>query len=485
LRIVWEALYNKGMDVYRFLFPDAFTQKIFSDIFSVIWRAFAAYWWVILPPTLFYIFLEQWILYWRKLFLKNVVWEFLELKVPRDVLLTPKAMEQIFAGLQAISTTPDTWQKELRDKKIPFKAGKLPLWVSFELLGTHSGISFFVRTPKEFRPLVETQFRSQYPQIQILDAKDYTEKFQTLPSAYTNMWGTEYKLGEDPVYPVKTYQFFEERVEEQRLDPMAPLLELLSHLQEGEEIWVQMNLRGLTGPQTKAWKKAAQAVIDKLMGKKTAPEPKNENLIIEFLTGIAQTINDFLTSFGGIMEQASPAKKEEKKEEKTPQSLMQFMSPGQRDRVEQMEKKLAKPVFETMIRVLYHAPKTVFDNKARRAAMNAFFRSFNTSNLNEFKGKKKDYNFFAQVLWGDNLKRRDATALFTCYRNRIVEPAPQFRKWGEFKPLSTDDIMKRTLLNIEECATLYHFPISQVEASKLYRVQTKTQAPPSDLPIIQ
>ena len=185
------------------------------------------------------------------------------------------------------------------------------------------------------------------------------------------------------------------------------------------------------------------------------------------------------------MEQASPAKKEEKKEEKTPQSLMQFMSPGQRDRVEQMEKKLAKPVFETMIRVLYHAPKTVFDDKARRAAMNAFFRSFNTSNLNEFKGKKKDYNFFAQVLWGDNLKRRDATALFTCYRNRIVEPAPQFRKWGEFKPLSTDDIMKRTLLNIEECATLYHFPISQVEASKLYRVQTKTQAPPSDLPIIQ
>ncbi len=473
------------MDVYRFLFPDAFTQKLFGDIFSVVWHAFAAYWWIILPPTLFYIFLEQWISHWRKVFLKSVAWELLELKVPRDVLLTPKAMEQIFAGMQAISITPDTWQEELRDKKIPFQAGELPLWVSFELCGTHGSVSFFIRTPKKFRPLIETQFRSQYPQIQILDAKDYTEKFQTLPNAYTNLWGTEYKLGEDPIYPIKTYVFFEERVEERRLDPIAPLLELLSHLQEGEEIWLQINLRGLTIPQTKAWKKAAQEVIDKLIGKKAAPESKNENLIVEVLAGMAQTIKEYLASFGNMMESATPAKKEEKKDEKVPESLVQFMSPGQKDRAEQMEKKLAKPVFETMIRVLYHAPKTVFDFKARSAAMHAFFRSFNTSNLNEFKGKKKDYNFFSQVLWGDNLKRRDAMALFTCYRNRIMEPAPQFRKWGEFKPLSTDDIMKRTLLNIEELATLYHFPISQVEASKLYRVQTKTQAPPMDLPIIQ
>jgi len=65
---------------------------------------------------------------------------------------------------------------------------------------------------------------------------------------------------------------FEEREEEKRLEPMAPLLEILSSLKEGEEIWLQFIIRGLTKDQAKQFQSEAKKKIDELFGKKETPK---------------------------------------------------------------------------------------------------------------------------------------------------------------------------------------------------------------------
>src|SRR3989304_3184574 len=130
------------------MFDFLFSNSLIEGIALALWGAFVDWWWLILPFAFFYIAKDYWINYNREKFKEKIQWVNLGLKVPRDVLITPKAMEQIFSGISSIASTPDTWLEELLDKKIPYQKGEVPLWISFEIVGNSNGISFFVRAPK-------------------------------------------------------------------------------------------------------------------------------------------------------------------------------------------------------------------------------------------------------------------------------------------------------------------------------------------------
>ncbi len=452
------------------LFPSSdFASRVLNDVLSVLLKGFATWWWLIVPPVLFSIFLEYWISYHKDKFVGSISWVTLQLKVPRDVLTTPKAMEQVFSGLQAIASTPDSWLEELLDKKIPYQEGKVPLWISFEIVSAYEGISFFVHTPKDFRKLIETQLRSQYPQMAIEEVSDYVSRFNALPNQYIDMWGADLQLNEAPTFPIKTYDFFESRVEEQRLDSLAPLLEIMSHLRAGEEVWVQILIRGLTKPQAGSWKDESKKKLDELLGKKAA-EPKSSGIAEEFakfINGFLDMTVEYVYSIGGIG--AAKAEKKEEAKEATVQSL----TPGQKSKFEEAEDKLSHPVYECAIRVLYHAPKTIFDKKGMSNAIKSYFRSFTISNSNGFKEKKPEGKpLVIKWLFGGNIDLNNARALFDAYKDRSIDEA------------DTEKFMEKMILSTEELATLYHFPISQIGSSGLTRVQTKTQGPPSNLPTL-
>jgi hypothetical protein len=457
--------------------------EIVRVVLDWIAKGFAATWWFVVPLTLFYIFLEFFILWRRLLFIKNIPWVFLEIKPPRDVLTTPKAMEQVFSGLTAIYSTPDSWKIELSDRKIPFLKGDVNLWMSFEIVGTNKGVSFFVRTPKKFRKLVETQFYSQYPQISINEVDDYTARFPQLPSALEDMWGAEYALITSPIFPVKTYDFFEERVEERRLDSMTALLESLSNLKDKEEIWIQFIIRGFTLPQLLAWQKDSKKELDKLVGVKAEEEVKYGvvDSFLDFSKQVADStsgaVNDIVSSVTGVGG-AAAEKKEEKKNEQKPE-----MTPGFRKRLEAIEKKLSKPVFETRIRAIYHAPKPMFAKESNSAAVNAFFRSFGIADLNGFFGKLKMYPWWYKWILGPNIGVRDMMFLFRAYADRQPDPVRQFIVPGVVL-MSPENMLKRMILSAEELATLFHFPISSVTASGVQRTGVKKQEPPPNLPMV-
>lgn len=460
------------------MFDFLFSNSLIEGIALALWGAFVDWWWLVLPFAFFYIAKDYWVNYNQEKFKEKIQWVNLELKVPRDVLMTPKAMEQIFAGISSIASTPDDWLEELLDKKIPYQKGEVPLWVSFEIVGNRNGISFFVRAPKKFQRLIETQFRSQYPQVEITEVEDYISEHISLPSQNQDMWGAELALNEAPIFPIKTYEFFEERVEERRLDSMAPFMEVLSHLVDGEEIWLQFVLRGLTKPLADAWKEKSKEKLDELAGREK-PEKKKKDfeliaggLVEEFMKVVKQFFNDVGSASGATGEAAKEEKKEERKE--------RIQTSGDKDKIEMVERKLSKPVFEAVIRVIYHAPKTVFNKDQQSAAINSYFKNFSITSSNGFKGKKKDYFFLYNWLFADNVGYRDANGFFKAFKSRSPDPAPQF----ELSDDDAKDIMKKMILSAEELATLYHFPITQVEAPRLYRLQTKKYEPPPNLPLI-
>jgi len=407
---------------------------------------FISYWWLILPPVLFFIAFQYWMDYIQTRWIKKINWVLLEVRIPREILKTPKAMEQIFAGLYAISHSPNLIEK--------YWDGEVQKWLSFEILGDSEGVGFYIRTPVEYRRLIESQFYAQYPQAEISEVEDYTLRFQELPTADHNLWGTEMilaKNAKETVYPIRTYPYFEEVKEEKRLDPLASLTELLSTLEEGEEIWIQLLVR----PTSDKWIKAGEELVATLIGKKKPLVMGVIDQIIEF------TINLIKAPWEHPTWSAEAAKTE------APASLMQFLSPGQKTVVEAIEHKISLLGYEFGIRWLYHGRKDVFakNSRSRIAEMFSYWRQFTSQDMNAFKSYKPaatsvDYFF---------KKRREFVkkkAIFTNYRLRLF-------------PIVTGP---RNIMNIEELATVYHLPLLIVEAPKLRRLEFKKGVPPPTLP---
>jgi len=118
------------------------------------------FWWLIIPFVLGKVFFDL----RRAQQKKNKEqkeevqdWVVLEIKVNKEILQTPKAMEQVLAGFHSI------------------KKGS----ISLEVVGVRGVVHFIVRAPREYKTLVESQFYAQYPELEIKEIDDY---FSVLPS---------------------------------------------------------------------------------------------------------------------------------------------------------------------------------------------------------------------------------------------------------------------------------------------------------------
>src|SRR3989344_5634881 len=128
-------------------------------IFYTIIKAFLDLWWLWLPVFLAVLFIELWVKYLKIKAIKEIKWLLLEIKISRNIEKTPKAMEQVFSGLHGILV-----KIKFLDK---YWKGKVQEWFSFEIAGINGTVYFFIRTPEQFRNLVEAQIQSQYPDAEI------------------------------------------------------------------------------------------------------------------------------------------------------------------------------------------------------------------------------------------------------------------------------------------------------------------------------
>lgn len=396
---------------------------------------------------LFFAALESWLYYKKRQYLLSLKWVLLEVKPPPDVQKSPKIAENIFSGLHSAYIKPTTWKEK-------FFEGAVQPWFSFEIVGNGGEIGFYIRVPENLRNLVEAQIFAQYPDAEIKIADDYVNALpEYLPNDDYDMWGTELVFTKPDAYPIKTYPFFEEesgKDEFKRTDPLAPLAEIMSSLEPGEHIWVQLLIRATSD----AWAKEAKAEVDKLIGK----EPKIER---DFLGKTIDLIDQLLP--GGV-----PAVEEKKKEEF---SLMKLTG-GQKFVLEQVEHKIAQLGFKSGYRFIYLARKDRFRG-SNISAVVGFFKQFYLNNLNSFRPNKNTWTvakgWFSWLFPSDkglgykNQEFKKKWYLYQGYRNRYF-------------------VDKFVMLCVEELATLFHLPGIGVKAPAFPRVEAKKGQPPAGLP---
>lgn len=414
----------------------------------LFWEIFKAWWWLPLPFLLLKPFLYLWLWQRQSLFSKTVPKTMLEIKFPLEILKPFKAMENVFSGFWAVYDPPN-W----REKWIE---GKYLLSLSLEIVSIEGKTHFFIRTPKALQRLVEASIVSQYPDVEIEEVEDYTEKVpQDLPNKDWDLWGCNFQTIKEDIYPIKTYQTFFEKAEdireEKRVDPIASLLEGMSQLQKGEQMWIQFIIKPITSAENNILKRAKRKVAQ-IVGR--PPEKSSKPIILEALS---------LLIFG--------PPKEEKERALFPEMEL---TPGEREIVSAIENKTSKYFFEVVIRFIYLGKREVFF-KPRIKTPLGFFTQFSTENLNGLKpwGRtitKVNYFFVKRRLFVR--KRR----LFRLYKERLGPLDPLPSKPGGFEGV--------IVLNTEELASLFHFPSKKIVPTPfLETIETKKREAPPILPI--
>jgi hypothetical protein len=352
----------------------------------------------------------------------------LQIKVERNNLQSTLAVEQIFAQMHAAYTAISFAERYLE--------GKHQVTLALEIASIGGKISYFVHCPRKLTGLVESAFYSRYPSAEITEVEDYMQRLGAWnPEASWDVWGTEMKMIKDHAYPLKTYSDFEHAAAEERIiDPTAGLIEALNHADPHELLAVQFCLTPVSDGD---WAPTAIAFSKKLKQ--------------EFLAGEATAGDeDGKKPSGG-------------------------MTPGERRVIEAIENKAAKPAYSVKIRLLHIAPKDKF-NGGQKAALIGGFRIFGDGNIN---GLKPDTS---KTWTGHN------AVLF----KSIEQPYLDYKVEGKkkrfvdaYKGRSAAIGIPGMILNIEEIATIFHFPINpSAMQSNVENISVRKGQPPSDLPML-
>ncbi len=407
--------------------------------------------WMAAPFVLFFVWRDVWLKWVRKVYFEKAEWMTLELKIPHAVERTPKVMEQVFGGLHAAHKPSISLKEKWWD-------GKHQLYLSMEIAGINSSIHFYVRTPREFQKIVESQIYAQYKDAEITEVVDYMKDLPAdIPNKEYDLFGMELMFTKDDAYPIRTYKFFEEpSTEKKYIDPLASLMEVLGELKQGEQVWLQYLIK----PVGTEWQKKGQMLIDRIIGKKDAKAAPS-NIVEEVL----QFFYDLIAAVA--LGEISAGGTDKKEERPKPETLMQHLSPGTKDVVAALEESISKHGFEAVIRIVYLARREVFDRTNVSAVFGAF-KQFSTYNLNGFKPNSKvipSINYVFKKTREYMRKRR----LYT---------------WARDREFTKSRAQQKMILNTEELATVYHIPSVVLEVPSLPRIAAKKTEPPPHLPTL-
>jgi len=418
----------------------------FSDL-SEQFAAVASFWWVWLPVLLVALFYNLWLAYVRAKYKANIKWSLLEIRIPREIKKTPKAMEQILAGLYGLRNKAANIIEKYVD-------GEVTMWFSLEMVSFSGDVHFYIRTPAKHRNIVEALFYAHYPDLDIAEVSDYMHLLpRTLSEVHAQgyeIWGTELKLAKDDAYPIRTYEDFHTTVEEEQLDPVSALLEVLGKMNRGEKVLLQI----LARPADHAWVEKGKALLEDIKKKTSIRVKTRTNQEGETETGegpIART-------------------------------------PGETDLLKAIDRNLSKPGFEVIIRYIYLAPQEVYSHNTARRGIYSCFNQYSAVNMNNFRHnpKVRTETWWVEPPYIFPKPRRAAKKrrILKNYRGRYM-PEETFSAKIMTSELFDWNVKSRTfVLNIEELATVWHLPSHLVlTAPFIQRVESRKIGPPAGLPI--
>lgn len=292
--------------------------------------------------------------------------------------------------------------------------------VSFEIVAKKDAIGFYIFTPIHLRDFIEGQLYAQYPDLLITQVGDYTKGVELEGK---HVAASKIQLTKEDVFPIKTYTGLE-------IDTLAGISAVLSGLEDKEQIWLQIVVR----PVGDDWQnRGVKYVQDRRAGKKGSAMGSD----------VTAKLTRFAIRFGQEIMQPGTGGGEMGKPTEPPK-----LSAPEEAALKAIESKVTKLGFETIFRILVISPD-VPSSRSRILSILAAYKQFNTTNLNGFTG--------GEVKIDD------------------------FSSWEQY--ISREFEAKGNILNIEELASVYHFPNQSVEASAISWAGSKKGEAPFNLPL--
>lgn len=414
--------------------------QIFFDFF--VWFG-----WIPIAITVAWGFVQMWQNYRQGMYSGTLKFVLLAIDVPAITEQSPKAVENLFSNLYGAKSSL-TW-KEI------WIIGKFHPTFSFEIISTEGYIQFLVRTQTRFRDMIEAGIYAQYPDAEISEVEDYAQYFPTdFPDDEYDMWGGEFTLDQDYIYPIRTFADFEDKMTGEIKDPLGHTLEQLAKMRPGEHMWIQI----LVQPRDNDWAKKGIKKLNELYGKK---EEMKKSVIIQGIETVVSWPFGIIAhatgiEFGSLF---GMAPEEPKKEPHV------FLPLQETKQAESLYNKLQKVGMGVKIRIVYVAKKNAFVKVERTGIIKGILNQYANLALNKFtlhipSVPKDDY------FW---MKWSYAT------RQRTLMAAYKRRSWG----VGADHVY----LNAEEIASLWHFPTISIKAPLVKKAEARRAEPPVGLPI--
>jgi hypothetical protein len=409
---------------------------------------------IIALPILAYLAWNLWMTYIQTLFIRDIKWTLLEIKPPKEVFKSPLAMELVLNSLYQTGSHGNWLQK--------YWGGAVRNWFALEIVSIEGSIHFYIRTSVKFKNIIESQVYAQYPQAEVTEVADYTASIPEFSDdGPIALWGANMVLTKDEVYPIKTYvDYGLDRAvgtldEQQRIDPITPTLEFMGSIGIGEQIWLQIIVRGATKRFTVKNKQGVEEV------NKEWPDRVKE---------VIKGLNDAL-------------KEKEKGKDGEEKVTVRRATRGEQNIIEAIERNASKLAFDSGIRVMYVTAKDKFDAN-RIAGVTGMLRQYTSNDFNGFKpDTPTGFDFPWQDLTGKKLlERRKAT--LDNYKKRhwfygefdIKNP----KKYFTYPEISGN---KPFVFSIEELATMFHLPGKVAETPSFSRIEATKAEPPANLPM--
>ncbi len=408
----------------------------------------------------------HWMEHIKNEYLARQKYVLLSIDLPRDNEQGPEAIERFFTHLAGIKANPDWHEKYIE--------GNVQLDVSLEIIGVDGQIRFLIYTPIQYRDLIEAAIYATYPGVEISEIEDYTKGSpEEFPNEECDIWGADLGLYNKSPYPIKTYPNFEHTLSKELKDPIIDLLEILGKLWEGEQVWIQFVVR----PAGSNFRREGESLAKRMMGDKTET---SKNLIDKTLwtpVKISQTVADIVSESLGLLLPTGETKEEKQKIN---------LTPGEKRVIESIQNKISKIAFETRIRVIYLAKKEIFSQDRGIVGILSAFNAVNTLDMNGIQPEVKSTTSSRRLYKAGAQK----TAIIKAYQKRTrywkIEPKGLKRilvTAAKFLTIPPDRNRIKNILNTEELATLYHFPITDIKPPLIKKTGSKRGEPPFGLPV--
>ncbi len=417
-----------------------------ADLAEMLWLFFANVGWIVLAIVFLLGVREIYLFYIQSKFAAGLKYVLLAIDIPRGNAQSPKAVENLFTYLGGAHGSISFYEKWFE--------GRFQQAFSFEIVGIDGYTQFVIQTPVEQRFLLESAIYSQYPDAEISEIDDYTAGVPNrFPDDEWDLWGGEFILTGPDVYPIKLYSEFESmqgEPEERFKDPMATLMDLTSSLNKGEQIWVQF----IIIPTDFSWVKRSDAEVDKILGK--APKEK-QGLIMKFLIWLGELSENIFAIWKDI----------KPKEEKKAISIME-LTPKKVKQIEAIQNKASKLAFGFKMRIICIGRRGVFNKGKIVSGFVGWVKQFTALDLNSFKPDMKITATKTAYFRKDVRLVTKKNAIMQNYINRSLAGRPS------------------AILNIEELATLWHFPLDAVvKAPLIQKAPGRKSDAPAALPLAE